>query len=76
MRGLGGVVWREGEDEEARGEWTAPKSKSFERLTSGQMGSPETRDLREQGRKSTACSVSARGQKKRRKEGREGGRML
>lgn len=48
--------------------------KAFERLTSGQTGSPETQDLREQGRESTACSVSARGQKERRKEERRGGR--
>lgn len=46
--------------------------KSVKRLTSGQMGSPEIRDLREQGRKSTACSVSARGHKEKGK----GGRML
>lgn len=75
MRGRGGVVWREGEDgedEEARGQHQSLKA--FERLTSGQMGSPETQDLRGQGRKSTACSVSAIGQKERRKEGRRGGR--
>lgn len=50
--------------------------KAFERLTSGQMGSPETQDLREQGRKSTACIVSATGQKETRKEGRRGGGFL
>lgn len=71
MRGRGGVVWRgeEGEDEEVSGR--CQSLKAFERLTSDQMGSPETRDLREQGRKSTACSVSARGQKERGKEGRK-----
>lgn len=31
----------------ARCGWTALMSKSFERLTSGQKGSPETQDLRE-----------------------------
>lgn len=64
-----GLSGEKGKDEEARGDWTAPMSKSFERLTSGQMGSPKTQDLREQGRKSTACSLSAGGQKERRKEG-------
>lgn len=66
MRGRG-EVWRE----EGRNEQTVPKFESFERLTSGQMGSPETRDLREQGRESTACSVSARGHKEKGKEWRE-----
>lgn len=49
----------------------------FNRLTSGRTGSPKTRDLREQGRKSTACSEGATGQKDRRRGGvRKGGRVL
>lgn len=69
VRVPGGVAWRE-----VGGERMASMLENLERLTSGRLDSPETQDLGEQGRKSTACSVSARGQRKKRKGGGGGGR--
>lgn len=74
MKGWGGVVWKEGQDEETNRQHQSLKASRDSPLVRWVL--QRLRTLREQGRKSMACSVSARGQKERRKGGRIEGRLL
>lgn len=74
MRGQGGFVRREKEHGDVKGAWIAPESvKAFAETHLWSDGFSRDSGLKGAGgRESTACSVSARGQKERRREGKEG----
>lgn len=71
MRGRGGVVWREGADEEARGEWTAPMSKKLRETHLWSDGFSTDSGLKGAGEKVNGMQF-----KRRRPEGKKEGGML
>lgn len=74
MRGQGGVVGREGENEEARGEWRAPKSESFCETHLWSEGFSRDSGLKGAGEKVNGMQCKRKRPEGKKEGGKEGGR--